>query len=157
MIFAAVGGRRGGTVQRIRTRAALAVTLAAVVGSALSPAGAVELAAQSRGVVERTPDILLFTHVTCPYCADAKRWVEELQRRTPGLTVRLRELSQDRQAGADLQVFARRAGVRSVSVPAWVIGGEVFMVGFGGPAVTGRQIERLLEELGLPKLEPARP
>jgi glutaredoxin len=144
-------------VHRIRTRAALAVALAAVIGGAFSPSGADELAAQTAGVIERTPDILLFTHVTCPYCADAKRWVEELERRTPGLTVRIRELSQDRQAGADLQVLARRAGVRSVSVPAWVIGGEVFLVGFGGPAVTGRQIERLLEELGLPKLNPTRP
>jgi glutaredoxin len=144
-------------VQGIKTRAGLAVTLAAVVGAAFSPSGAGELAAQTSGVAERTPDILLFTHVTCPYCTDAKRWVEDLQRRVPGLTVRVRELSEDRQAGADLQALARRVGVRSVSVPAWVIGGEVFLVGFGGPAVTGRQIERLLEELGLPKLDPERP
>jgi glutaredoxin len=144
-------------VQRIRTRVALAVALAAVTVGAFAPSGAGELAAQTSGVIERTPDILLFTHVTCPYCTDAKRWVEDLERRTPGLTVRIRELSQDRQAGADLQVLARRAGVRSVSVPAWVIGGEVFLVGFGGPAVTGRQIERLLEELGLPKVDRGRP
>jgi glutaredoxin len=144
-------------VQRIRTRTVLAVALAAVTVGAFAPSGAGELAAQTPGVNERTPDILLFTHVTCPYCTDAKRWVEDLERRTPGLTVRIRELSQDRQAGADLQVLARRAGVRSVSVPAWVIGGEVFLVGFGGPAVTGRQIERLLEELGLPKVDRERP
>jgi glutaredoxin len=143
-------------VQRIMTRAALAMALAAVMGGVFSPSGAGELAAQTSGGVERTPDILLFTHVTCPYCADAKRWVEGLERRTPGLTVRIRELSEDRQAGADLQVLARRAGVRSVSVPAWVIGGEVFLVGFGGPAVTGRQIEGYLKELGLPKSDPER-
>jgi glutaredoxin len=140
-------------VQRIRNGAALAGTLALVVGAVFGPLGAGALAAQTPGV-ERTPDILLFTHVTCPYCAHAKGWVEELQRRTPGLTVRIHERSQDRGAGADLQLLARQAGVRSVSVPAWVIGGEVFLVGFGGPSVTGRQIERLLEELGLPKPDP---
>jgi glutaredoxin len=145
-------------MKRIRTLpAALAVTWAIAVGAMLSPPGTGALAAQAPPVEERTPDILLFTHVTCPYCTEAKRYVEELQRRTPGLTVRVRELSQDRQAGTDLQALARAAGVRTVSVPAWVIGGEVFMVGFGGPAVTGRQIERLLEELGLPKREPATP
>lgn len=143
-------------MQRIRTRVTLAVVLVAVV-AAFSPPVAGDLAAQTRGVEERAPDILLFTHVTCPYCADAKRWVEDLQRRTPGLTVRIRELSEDSEAVADLQALARQVGVRSVSVPAWVIGGEVFLLGFGGPAVTGRQIERLLEELGLPKLEPERP
>jgi glutaredoxin len=131
---------------------ALAWVLAVAVG-----AGDVTAQAQGQGQreVAGTPDILLFTHVTCPYCADAKVWVEDLQRRVPGLTVRIRELSQDRQAGADLQAMARQVGVRSVSVPAWLIGGEVFMLGFGGAAVTGRQIERVLEELGLPRRPPA--
>jgi glutaredoxin len=132
--------------------AGLALALVAVISASLSAPATGELAAQSAEIENGTPDILLFTHVTCPYCADAKRYVEALARRTPGLTVRVRELSQDRQAGADLQALARQAGVRSVSVPAWVIGGEVFMMGFGGPAVTGRQIERILEELGLPKV-----
>jgi glutaredoxin len=128
----------------------LVAVLAALTVSVALPAAA-PLLAQAQGVGDRYPDIILFTHVTCPYCADAKRWVEDLQRREPGLTVWVRELSQDRRAGADLQALARRAGVRSVSVPAWVIGGEVFMVGFAGPAVTGRQIERVLEQLGLPR------
>jgi glutaredoxin len=128
----------------------LVAVLAALMAGAAPPAAA-PLPAQAQGVGDRYPDIILFTHVTCPYCADAKRWVEDLQRREPGLTVWVRELSQDRRAGADLQAMARSAGVRSVSVPAWVIGGEVFMVGFAGPAVTGRQIERVLEQLGLPR------
>jgi glutaredoxin len=140
---------REGTVKRSRTvPGVLTVALAAAL--ALSSGGG-ELSAQAAAVEAGTPDILLFTHVTCPYCADAKVWVEDLQRRMPGLTVRIRELSLDRQASADLQALARQVGVRSVSVPAWVIGGQVFMVGFGGPAVTGRQIERILNELGLPK------
>jgi glutaredoxin len=128
----------------------LVAVVAALMASAAPPAAA-PLPAQAQGVGDRNADIILFTHVTCPYCADAKRWVEDLQRREPGLTVWVRELSQDRRAGADLQALARSAGVRSVSVPAWVIGGEVFMVGFAGPAVTGRQIERVLEQLGLPR------
>jgi glutaredoxin len=138
-----------------RTIRIVVALVLAVTGATSSGAGA--LAAQAPGVEERAPDILLFTHVTCPYCTEAKHYVQALQRRMPGLTVRVRELSEDPQAGADLQSLARRAGVRSLSVPAWVIGGEVFLVGFGGPAVTGRQIERYLEELGLPKPPPASP
>jgi glutaredoxin len=114
--------------------------------SCLGGSGA--LGAQAQGEPAGSPDILLFTHVTCPYCTDAKQWVEALQRRRPELTVEVRELTQDRRAAQDLQALARRAGVRAVSVPAWLIGGEVFLVGFGGPAVTGRQIERILGELG---------
>jgi glutaredoxin len=135
-------------------RVVLTLTVAMVIGAGISPALAGSLAAQTEGVEERTPDILLFTHVTCPYCTQAKQWVDELQRRMPGLTVRIRELSEDPQAGPDLQALARQVGVRSVSVPAWVIGGEVFLLGFGGPAVTGRQIEGILKELGLPKPDP---
>jgi glutaredoxin len=131
--------------------ARLVLALLAALAAHLAPPATAAVPGQEQGVEGGSADIVLFTHVTCPYCADAKRYVEDLRRRKPGLTVRVRELSQDHQAGVDLQTLARQAGVRSVSVPAWVIGGEVFLMGFGGAAVTGRQVERILEELGLPK------
>jgi glutaredoxin len=137
-------GRVAGRSRSILTKGSMLV-----VGVMLLAGGLARVEAQGTEVV--TPDIVLFTHVTCPYCTEAKRYVEELQRRTPGLTVWVRELSQDRRAGPDLEALARQVGVRSVSVPAWVIGGEVFLLGFGGAGTTGRQVERILEELGLPR------
>jgi cytochrome c biogenesis protein CcdA len=105
---------------------------------------------QAQGVEERVPDIIVFTHITCPHCTDAKVYLAELQRRQPELRIWVRELTEDRRAGADLQGIARMAGVPNPGVPAWVLGGEVFMVGFGSAATTGREIERVLGQLGLP-------
>ncbi len=134
--------------------AGFAFALLLAIAAIVSPSGAGELSAQVQTEDGEIPHIILFTHVTCPYCADAKLWVEALQDRKPDLTVWVRELSQDRQANRDLEEIARMAGVRSASVPAWVIGGQVFMVGFGGAANTGRQIEDILAELGLPPDKP---
>ncbi len=99
---------------------------------------------------ERVPDIIIFTHITCPYCADAKVYLEDLQQRKPGLKVWVRELTEDRAASSDLRDIGRNVGVPNPGLPAWVVGGQVFLVGFGGPATTGRQIEDLLADMGLP-------
>jgi cytochrome c biogenesis protein CcdA/glutaredoxin len=125
---------------------ALAVGLLA--GLALVNGGPVQ--GQAAGVEDRVPDIIVFTHITCPHCTDAKVYLAELQRRQPELRIWVRELTEDRRAGADLQDIARMAGVPSPGVPAWVFGGQVFMVGFGSAATTGREIERILDQLGLP-------
>lgn len=135
----------------MRILVGLVVALALV----LAPPWAGVVSAQVRAPDGEIPHIILFTHVTCPYCAHAKTYVEELASRKPGLTVWVRELSEDRQGLSDLTQIARQVGVRSPSVPAWVIGGQVFLTGFAGPASTGRQIEGILTELGLP--EPAPP
>jgi cytochrome c biogenesis protein CcdA/glutaredoxin len=99
---------------------------------------------------QRGPDIVVFTHISCPQCTEAKRWLAELQRREPRLLIQVRELTEDPRASGDLQQIGRAAGMPSPGVPAWVIGEQVFMVGFGGATSTGRQIERILAELGLP-------
>jgi cytochrome c biogenesis protein CcdA len=127
-------------------RFALAVGLLA----ALASANGSTAQGQAQGVQDRVPDIIVFTHITCPHCSDAKVYLVELQRREPELTIWVRELTEDRRAGADLQDIARLAGVPNPGVPAWVLGGQVFMVGFGSAATTGRQIEQILGQLGLP-------
>jgi cytochrome c biogenesis protein CcdA/glutaredoxin len=103
---------------------------------------------QSQVLEDGVPDIIIYTHVTCPHCANAKDWLEDLQRRDPGVTIWIRELTEDPAAAADLWAAGRLAGMPSPSVPAWVLGGEVFLVGFDAPATTGRQIERTLTGLG---------
>lgn len=99
---------------------------------------------------EQFPDILVFTHITCPHCTAAKAYLAELQRRQPDLRIQIRELTQDTRAAVDLDAIARSAGVPNPGVPAWVIGGQVFMMGFAAAETTGRQIEDLLAEMGLP-------
>jgi cytochrome c biogenesis protein CcdA/glutaredoxin len=125
-------------------------TLAIGLMAGLAPANGSSAQGQAQGVEDRVPDIIVFTHITCPHCTDAKVYLAELQRRQPELKIWVRELTEDRRAGADLQDIARMAGVPNPGVPAWVLGGEVFMVGFGTAATTGRQIEQVLGRLGLP-------
>jgi cytochrome c biogenesis protein CcdA len=131
------------------------LALAVGVLAALAFATGSPVQGQSQGVEDRVPDIIVFTHITCPHCTDAKIYLVELQRRQPDLTIWVRELTADRRAGADLQDIARMAGVPNPGVPAWVLGGQVFMVGFGNAATTGREIERILGQLGLPPTPPA--
>jgi cytochrome c biogenesis protein CcdA/glutaredoxin len=131
-------------------RARLALSLLVALTASLASASPSPLPAQVQEVEERVPDIIVFTHVTCPHCTDAKVYLADLQRRQPELRISARELSEDPRAGADLQDIARMAGVTQPGVPSWVIGGQVFMVGFGSPATTGREIERLLAQLDLP-------
>jgi cytochrome c biogenesis protein CcdA len=125
-----------------------ALMMGVMAGLALANGSPVQ--GQAPGVEDRTPDILVFTHITCPHCTDAKVYLGKLQRRQPDLRIWVRELTEDRQAGGDLQDIARMAGVPNPGVPAWVLGGQVFMVGFGSAATTGREIERVLGQLGLP-------
>jgi cytochrome c biogenesis protein CcdA len=135
--------RQGFVVSRV-----VAVSVGLVVGLAI--AGGSAVSAQVQEGSDRVPDIVVFTHITCPVCSDAKVYLAELQRRQPEITIRVRELTEDPEARADLLDIARAAGVPKPGVPSWILGGQVFMVGFSGSATTGQQIERILGQLGLP-------
>jgi cytochrome c biogenesis protein CcdA len=124
--------------------------LAIVWLAALTVTAASSAHGQGPAGVDRGPDIIVFTHITCPHCTDAKVYLAELQRRQPDLRVWVREITEDPRAGADLQDIGRMAGMANPGIPAWVLGGQVFMVGFGSAATTGREIERVLGQLGLP-------
>jgi cytochrome c biogenesis protein CcdA/glutaredoxin len=140
---------------RGRGRGIAALAPAAVLSFLASAVVAAPVRAQQPE--EAIPDIVVFTHITCPHCTDAKEYLADLQRREPGLRIWIREISEDPRAAGDLREVGRAAGVPSPGVPAWVIGGQVFMVGFGSAATTGRQIEQLLQELELPAVVAATP
>jgi cytochrome c biogenesis protein CcdA/glutaredoxin len=152
------GGREGEVMMAmwgsINSRL-VAPAVGLVAALALSPGSPAQ--GQAAGVADRVPDVIVFTHITCPHCTDAKAYLGELQRRQPDLRIWVREMSEDPRAGADLQRIARVAGVPNPGVPAWVLGGEVFMVGFGSAATTGREIERVLGQMGLPPAAAADP
>jgi cytochrome c biogenesis protein CcdA/glutaredoxin len=137
-------------MKAIRMMAGSGIFLMVGLLAGLASATGTPAQAQAAGVEDRVPDIIVFTHITCPHCTDAKVYLAELQRQQPDLRIWVRELTEDRRAGSDLQDIARMAGVPNPGVPAWVLGGQVFMVGFGTAATTGREIERILGQLGLP-------
>ncbi len=64
-------------------------------------------------------ELQVFVRPGCPYCEAAKRFLPELQRSRPTLRIRIRDISEDRQALADLQNLADRFGMRPIGVPAF--------------------------------------
>jgi len=98
-------------------------------------------------VVAATPvgaaELEVFVRPGCPYCEEAKRFLTDLQRRRPELTVRVRDISHDGEALQELSELAHRAGIRPFGVPAFYLRGRL-VIGFAGAATTGKQIEELL-------------
>ncbi len=90
-------------------------------------------------------EIEVFVRPGCPYCAAAEHYLDELQRRRPGLQVRLRDISRDAEALQELGELAHRSGIRPFGVPAFYLRGQL-MVGFLSAETTGKAIEALLDQ-----------
>lgn len=90
-------------------------------------------------------EIEVFVRPGCPYCAAAEHYLHELQRRRPGLQVRLRDISRDAEALQELGELAHRSGIRPFGVPAFYLRGQL-MVGFLSAETTGKAIEALLDQ-----------
>jgi cytochrome c biogenesis protein CcdA/glutaredoxin len=122
---------------------------ALVAVAALLTAAAIETACAQQPPSGRVPDLVVFSHVSCPYCQEARRYLAELQRRQPDLIIVIRELSEEPAAARDLQTLARAQGIPSAGVPAFHIGGRIFQVGFDRRTTPG-EIEAALKRLNLP-------
>jgi glutaredoxin len=88
-------------------------------------------------------EIEVFVREGCPHCADAKAFLEKLRAERPGLTVTVRDVGRDLGALARLEQLSAATPGRFVSVPAFVIRGEL-LVGFADEATTGARIRDLL-------------
>ncbi len=86
----------------------------------------------------------VFVRDGCPHCADAKVFVDRLQRERPGLRVEFRDVGRDDDAAADLETLSRAAGVWPPGVPTFAVG-DVVLVGFDDDAHAGRQLIGLLD------------
>ena len=62
-------------------------------------------------------EIEVFVRPGCPYCAAAEHYLQELQRRRPGLQVRIRDVSRDAEALQELVELAHRSAIRPFGVP----------------------------------------
>jgi glutaredoxin len=89
-------------------------------------------------------DVEVFVRPGCRFCAEAERYLQNLQRRRPGLQVRIRDISRDAEAFQELSELAHRYGIRPVGVPAFYLRGQL-IIGFVGAETTGKAIESLLD------------
>ena len=94
-------------------------------------------------------ELQVFVRPGCPYCEAAKRFLPELQRSRPTLRIRIRDISEDRQALADLQNLADRFGMRPIGVPAFYLRGKL-IIGFDSGETTGRELAALLDQPAAP-------
>lgn len=93
----------------------------------------------------QAPVLHVYVSQGCPHCAAAEVYLEELQRRQPGLNLQLHRLENDPGALAELQAISRRAGIRTPGVPTFVVG-ETVLVGFDGADGVGRQLNELVRQ-----------
>lgn len=90
-------------------------------------------------------EIEVFVRPGCPYCAAAEQYLQELQRRRPGLQVHIRDVSRDAEALQELVELAHRSGIRPFGVPAFYLRGRL-IIGFVSAETTGKEIETLLQQ-----------
>jgi glutaredoxin len=76
-----------------------------------------------------TTTLQVFVRAGCPYCADAKRFLDALARERPALRIVYRAVDEDPAARDALTALSRDAGVWPPGVPTFAIDGRV-MVGF---------------------------
>jgi glutaredoxin len=90
-------------------------------------------------------ELQVFVRPGCPYCETAKRFLPDLQRTRPKLRIQIRDISEDRQALADLQILADRFGFHPIGVPAFYLRGKL-TIGFDSAETTGRELAALLDQ-----------
>ena len=88
-------------------------------------------------------EIEVFVREGCPHCADAKVFLEKLRQEKPGLVVTLRDVMREPDSLRRLEELMSRTAGGAVSVPAFVIRGEL-LVGFVDEATTGERIRAMV-------------
>lgn len=83
----------------------------------------------------------------CPHCADAKSYLQGLERRRPELTVRYHDVLQDPAALEDLQALSSQYGVEQPGVPSFLVCGA-FQVGFSDDVGSDEWIEKQIVQPG---------
>jgi glutaredoxin len=86
----------------------------------------------------------VFVRTGCPYCADAKVFLDDVQRRRPGLHVVYRPVDTDPAARDALNQLSRAHGIWPPGVPAFHAAGQL-IVGFESPDTTGQDVLRLID------------
>lgn len=94
--------------------------------------------------IEDLLTIEVFAREGCPHCAATKEFLVDLERRYPGLLVRVYDVFKDAAARKRMQETAERYHVQVPSLPLISIYGRA-IVGFRDAGTTGREIEDLVK------------
>lgn len=105
------------------------------------------------GVARAAPVLELYTRPGCPHCVDAKAWAQQLRERRPDVEVVERDVLADPEARRALETLVRERGMGAVALPTFRVG-DALVVGFDGPATTGRRVEALLDGVVPGRAEP---
>jgi hypothetical protein len=89
------------------------------------------------------PTLEMWSREGCPYCAEARVYLEQLRQRRPELRVIVYDVYRDAAARERFLALSEQHAVQRPGVPSFLVRGE-FLVGWGGPEVTGRALESLL-------------
>jgi glutaredoxin len=98
--------------------------------------------AAASGAVD-APHIEVFVREDCPHCAEAHRFLAELQREQPSLRVVERDVLRDPAARERLRTLAAEHGVGAVGVPTFLVGDRL-VVGFRSAETTGAELRAAL-------------
>lgn len=80
----------------------------------------------------------------CPHCAEAKPFLDQLEKSKPNLEIRRYEVWGSKENAKLLSEVGQYLNVNVGGVPFFVIG-DKYVVGFGSAETTGKQIEQLVE------------
>jgi len=86
----------------------------------------------------------VFVRDGCPYCADAKAFLDGVQRQRPGLLIVYRPVDTDPAAREELNALSRAHGAWPPGVPAFHAAGQL-IVGFESAETTGREVLQLID------------
>ena len=103
------------------------------------------VAAQPPAPAASAPPVLqVFVRDGCPFCADAKTFLDGVQRQHPELQVVYRSVDTDAAARDELSTLSRAHGVWPPGVPAFLVAGQL-IVGFESASTTGQEVLRLVD------------
>jgi glutaredoxin len=100
------------------------------------------------------PVLEVFVLDTCPHCAAALAWLNDVGPELSQVDIRLHVVNRDRAARDRLVALASARGLTAVGVPVFVIG-DRFLVGWQGAEVTGAEILAAVASAGA-RAPPAR-
>lgn len=107
-----------------------------------APASAAEAAVQ-------VADIEVFVREDCPHCVKAKAFLQALKLERPELNIVMHDVIQEPSALQRLKLIAKSQGIRTLSVPAFQVGGQ-FITGYSEEANTDQLILNALQQVKKP-------
>jgi glutaredoxin len=95
------------------------------------------------------PSVEMWSREGCPYCAEARAFLDDLRERRPELRIIVYDVVRDPTARERLLVLSEQYGVQRPGVPSFLVEGRL-LVGWEGAEVSGSALEALIAGAGAP-------